>query len=217
MDKLDLLTVYNEYRKHTFYYERGFFPTAVKAVDNISDKSKLVFFEKFIDMVYNNAGMIDWKLYIKSLAKFYNGNFDPKLLTSLKGIKIYKTHVQLLNNSSDGNTIYDNVITSLRFVVDYCIESKIDFNGYLNENIELIPTLLKHYSAGSVSINFLVLVPNIKLIINNYPKDCVDEFMLGFLNEFESIRGKTIKNDKVRKIDKNLELVINKMIENGRL
>ena len=210
---MTILDLYNEFRKQTFFVKKNIYPKPVKSLENISNQEQLVHFEKFKVMVESNAGMIDWRLYIKSLAIHYKGWFKPSKLNSLKAIKIYKTYVILENENKSGNIIYRNVLDSIKFIVNYCKENNIkNFDDYINDNITIIPTILKHHKAGSISSNFLSIIPNIKIILNSFPKDCVDQFCKPFFMEYESIRMRTIKIEQIRKIDNCLDKIIDNLI-----
>jgi hypothetical protein len=198
---MNALDIYNEFRKQTMFFSKGIYPKPVKNIENIKNQKQLVHFEKFAKMIEYNNGLIDWKIYIKSLADFYEGWFNPQKLTSLKSIKIYKTYIAIKNASDDPEQIYQNILESIKFVLNYCNKRNYtDFDSYVFENSHIYPTILKHFNAGSISENFLVLIPNIKMSIKSFPKDCVDEYANSFVEEYDIIRSKTINCQKVQKI-----------------
>ena len=80
-----------------------------------------------------------------------------------------------------------------------------------------MPDLLKHYIAGSISIHFLALLEDVQAQMDCYPKDCVNEFFKQCdVDSARFSRSKMLTNEKWRKISDNLELVMNKAIEQYR-
>ena len=88
-----------EFHKHTVFYKTGSYPRAIKNFDKQKAKSEWVYFERLAQMVDNNAGMINYRIYIEALAKHYRGWFKPSILPSMKAIKIYKVHKTILNST----------------------------------------------------------------------------------------------------------------------
>jgi len=207
--------IYREFHKHTVFYKTGIYPRTVKNFDKPKAKPEWVYFERLAQMVDNNAGMINYRIYIESLARHYNGWFKPALLPSMKAIKIYKIHKTIMNSTTDRELIYEGIIKSIKFIGDFCKENRIkDFDSYMYHNADYFPTMLKHFTAGSITSYFLTLIPDIKLIIRNFPQDCVEEFCEEFLIDYDLCRSKAISLPKVRKICDNLENLINKCILN---
>lgn len=210
---MNVLDAYNEWRTAVLFFSKGIRPKRSTSVDAIKTEHK-IFFEKFVQLIENNDGLIDWKLMVNSLAKFYNGWYHPKLLVSLKGMKIYKTNIKLANCSDDSSVIYSHVVESLKFVKSYCNEKNIDdFDSYLNENKTFIPTMLKHYSSGSISPYFLAMIPNIILIMNNFPKDSADEFAADFISEYSIYRSKIVRIKKLNNCINNFYQCMNAIIK----
>ena len=115
--------IYNECHKQMFYYSKGVYPKTIKNFNKAKEKDTWNYYERFAKMVHDNNGQIDYKLYIKSLAEFYEGFFNPKMLTHPKGIKIYRQTVKLNNLKCDKEDIYKSVLISIKYVINYCKEN----------------------------------------------------------------------------------------------
>ena len=206
--------IYQLYHKYTFFFKNNTYPRVIENFDNAKEKDTWIYFTRCSDMIDRNAGQINPDIYVYSIAKFFEGWFDPKILTSPKGIKIYKSHVELINLNNEKEAIEKGVLHSIKFVNTFCHENNINnFNEYINHNKEIIPTLLKHYNAGSITIHFLAMIPNILYILKQSPQDVIDEYISTFKENYPNIRALFIHNEKLRNISDNLEQIINESIK----
>lgn len=214
MNRVTAEEIYNEYHKQTFYAQKGIYPKAIKNFDKQKEKDAWAYFERFANMVNDNGGQIDYKLYIHALTKFYQGRFNPKMLSHPKGIKIYRNYVNVLNSTVDDDKIVDSALRGIQFSINYCLENGIpDFDGYVFENQNLIPTLAKHFRAGSICKFYLALIPNIKLIIGGFPADVQRDYFETFLSEYTTTRALTIAQPKLRNISDNIESLFNSLVK----
>jgi len=210
-----VLDLYNEWRSQCLFRKTGAWPRKVLSLDNVKDQDKLVHFEKFIKTLENTDGIIDWKLYIESLASFYEGWFGPDLLNSQKSIHIYKTAINIKNIEENTEDIYLGILRSLKFVVAYCNENDLhDFDSYLFDDSTLFPTILKHLSAGSITFYFLALIPNIDVTLKAFPNDVRDSCAADFLAKYKNLKNSVFSVKKIREV-RDFVGLINKLITKG--
>lgn len=210
--------LYQQFHKYTFYFKSGEtqYPRLVENFDNIKAKPEWNAFVQCSEMLERNAGQVNGILLIYSLAKFFNGYFDPRYLIHPKGLKIYKTFIESVNNSQEKETIEKGVLKSISFVIDYCNNNNIkSFNQYIYDEYEILSTLLKHYNAGSITAHFVVMIPNILHILDGFPQDTVSSYMDDIRQHYTELRALAINNSKLRYISDNLEKIINEKIINN--
>jgi hypothetical protein len=68
--------IYNYYHNQTFFITKGFYPKTVKNFDNLVSDSDKELLRKFQNFLKRNIDIIDWKLYIKSLAQYFKRRFE---------------------------------------------------------------------------------------------------------------------------------------------
>lgn len=210
-----ILDLYNEWRSECLFRKTGTWPKKVTTLANIKDQTKLVHFEKFLKTLADTDGVIDWKLYISSLASFYEGWFGPELLNSQKSIHIYKTSINIKNIEDDPDDIYVGILRSLKFVAAYCNENNLpDFDSYMLENSTIFPTILKHLSAGSITFYFLALIPNIDVTLKTFPNDVRDSCASDFLAKYKSLKNSVFSVKKIRDV-RDFVGLIDKLIAKG--
>ena len=213
MNKVKPEQIYNEYHKQTFYVSKGFYPKTVANYTKAKQNDNWHYFERFARMVNDNNGQIDYRLFIKTLAEFYEGRFNPKMLAHPKGIKIYRQAVKLNNLTIDKEDIYKSALISIKFVINYCKENNLNrLDDYIFQDQYLIPTIARHYLAGSISRYFLAMIPDIVGIIKGFPTDISNDYFMGFIEDYSKTRAMVIDIPKLRKISDNLDNVIKKMI-----
>ena len=206
--------VYQEFHKQTFYQKHGVYPKAIKSFDKQKKKDDWIYFERFSQRVNDGNGVVDYKKMIEILAKYHKGWFKPSMLISMKGIKIYKTYIESESVTTNANDIYTNILKSIKFIKQFCEENNLKtFNEYINHNADFFPTLLLHMSAGSINKYFVAIIPDIDLILRNYPKDCVNEFAIDFLKEYKALYLKCLSIKKMHAIMDNLFMIIDKTIQ----
>jgi len=209
--------IYQSYHKYSFYFKKGIHPKTIKNFSNVKSKPDWIYFEKCASLVNNNAGQVNHNLLVYSLCKFFEGRFNCKMLIHPKGLKIYKTFIETINQSNDSKTIEKGIIKSIQFITMFCIDHNIkDFNDYIYHNYELIGSLLKHYKAGSITKHFLVMIPSIIKILDNFPQDVKDSYLGDFKEKYPTIRAVILHEEKLRNIADNIENIINIYIRKKR-
>lgn len=184
----------------------------VKNFDKAKAKDSWVHFEKCAGFINRNKGQVNPEIYVKSIAEYYEGWFDPKFLTGHKSIRNYKEYIKAKEEESNPEHIKIELMRSIAFISKYCKSKSIEFDQYLGEGHYLIPTVLKHYNAGSISIYFLCALNGFGDILNSFPQDMVFDYLPNFKEEYPIKRMRIINNPDTRKISENLEIVIQKMI-----
>ena len=194
-------------------YTKGINVRNIKNFDKIKSSEKWIYFEKFTKLVNDNAGNLSPSLYIDSLIDFFKGYFNLKLLSHLKGIKIYKLYLQQRNNEQDYNKIYKQVKQDLHNIVNYiCVSINTDLHSYVMENHNILPTIAKHFNSGTISKYTLALIPDIKFIIASFPEDIQQQFFYEFINEYKTLNINLIRYPKLKQINDNFEIIIKKML-----
>lgn len=208
--------IYNEFHKQKWYALNGIYPRTIKNFSSIySNKTKYEYLVRFQNLLKRSGGMIDWKLYIYANAQLLKERFDLKQLGTLSGTKIYRNYMLYkLKDSSTEDIIYNDIITNLQFLSAYCKENNFKFKDYILENASLIPLLLIHLYAGTISLYFYSCLSEtlIYKIFNIYQDDAYFELFNMNKYEFitniilpkhvESLKYKKIRNiaDKIDKI-----------------
>ena len=187
----------------------------VRPVKNFSKAKSKETWKSFIyctNFINRNCGQIDYILYIKSLAEYYNGWIDPKFLGNHQSITIYKDFIKKIDLESSTKHIIECLRNSIIFVVKYCRSKGFcDLSEYVSEDIYLISTLIKHLNAGSISIYFLAAIPEFDIIWLNYPIDVRMDYFPNFDKKFKLARIRLVSQKELSvwlKIDK----IVNKMI-----
>ena len=207
-------SLYSEYVRELCFQTRGIYPRRMKNFDKVKTQSYWVFFVKAAQMIQDSDGHIDPSLYIKGLVVFYQGKIDYSVLGTMKAIKIYKNYIETI--SCDRRNLQEvdaginrSIMNMCRFMND---NNMTNTNEYFNFNAYLIPRLAKDLNSGAISKHFLSIVPEINLIISNYPQDIQDEYFIDFLKEFQALRLNLFKYEKYKIIYDNFEIVINKTL-----
>ena len=135
------------------------------------------------------------------------------MLAHPKGIKIYRQTVKLKNLSINPDEIYNSSLKSIKFIIQYCKENNIkQLDHYIFEDQYLIPTIAKHYLAGSICKYCVALIPNISNIIKGFPTDVSRDYFNEFISDYNSTRTLVIDNIKLRKISDNLDNIFKKLL-----
>jgi len=209
--------VIQEFHKQTIFYKTGSYPRAIVNFETTKYVEHKVMFEKYVQFIYRNHGQVDWKLMIEALADFFKGWFQPMFLSSPKGIKIYRNYIREKENKTEAQSIYNEVIKSIRFLSSYIITTNLrDVDAYFQEDRYLLPTIGKHLLAGSISPFFLACIPDIKTIIQTYPKDTQAEFFESFLENLKTNKTKILKIRKLQRFSDNFYKSIKNIINKNR-
>lgn len=211
--------IYQEYYSTLIFRKTGNYPRSIKNWDKIKEKNIWPYILKFADTVKKSNGAIDYKLFVKALFEFTNGEWiNPKLFTTQQGIGIYKVYLKKMENDINPESIKSGLIRSAKFVAKFCKAHNIkSFEDYLNHNSALFPSVLTHFQAGSITKPFFYLIPSIEHYLTGcYPVDIVYD-MFGEKDIHMDIVTKRIfyskKSEWIIKFDKNFESVINHLIE----
>jgi len=204
--------VFSEWRRQTFLKEKNFCPKAVRDFAKQKEKPEWAYFERFAKMVNNNAGNIDYKVFIAAQVDFYGGWFNPVNLGSLKSIKLYNNYVSILNATDTVVAIEKGIVASVKTVGVYMRDRDIKtFDEYLFEGKAIIPTMAKQLKAGTVTKFFVSIVPNVVDIIKSYPPDVTATYFHSFLEEVDMLRAKSLTSPKVRQLFDVLPQVVEKI------
>lgn len=186
----------------------------VKNFDKIKSNPAWAHFERCAQFVNRNNGQVDYRIYLRALAIYFQGWFDPKHLTGSKSIAIYRSYINDRETQHSPEAIKRLLLTSIDFVVSYCKKHELSsLSQYLSEDLNLIPTIAKHYSAGSVSTYFLAAIEDFIYMLDNYPSDVVYDYFSSFKTDYTSHRMRLIHTPELHKISKNLALIIDQLIE----
>ena len=135
-------------------------------------------------------------LRVLSGVGFLRPGVNPCNLTKRRSLKIYRAYIKEKEINNSSTTVKDNVFRSMKYIVNYCHENKLkNFNDYLRENMYMIPTILKHLNAGSISVHFLACIPDFDLMLKSYPNDVVQEFGKDIQENYSVYRMRIIHMD----------------------
>lgn len=205
---------YQIYHKAKTYAQRGVYPKPIKNWEPIKDRPTWPYFEKLADMLHRSAGRIDPKEYIESVVNFYPKSIQPKILTTQKGIKAYKSQIKKDKLESSDEYKIGQIKNSILFIVKYCIDNNIkDFRDYFHHKANIYPSLIHHLESGKVSKYFVHLIPHIKDRVDGYPSDIrKDIFNDNFWSENSIFLVVANNSSEIKKLKNNLEQIINGLI-----
>lgn len=184
----------------------------VKKFDNAKAKDTWIYFEQCATLLNRNK-MINLRTYLKAISQHFEGWFDPKILVSPKGIKIYKQHIKKLDNESSPKVIKISILKSIKYVVRYCKLNELKtFSDYLNHDMYLIPPLCKHFDTENISPYFLACIQGIEFTLGSYPKDCIEDYMSKYLKS-NVYRTRIVAINELYNISQNLDQIINRLIK----
>ena len=193
---------------------KGIHVRTVQNFENIKSTKHWPFFESASNLINRNNGHIDPALFIKSLAIYFNGWFNPEFLVSRKSITIYKDYIAQQEQEMSEEFIKCEIIRSIKFIALFCNEHKLnELSDYLSHDINLIPTIMKHITAGSISYYYLASLESLMMIIDSYPKDTKDDYLPNFDEKLNSFRSRLIYNPNLKQFISNIELKTNELIK----
>ncbi|HPM74089.1 MAG TPA: hypothetical protein PLA71_00010 [Saccharofermentans sp.] len=205
--------IYEEYHIQTIYAEKKIHVKPIKNFEKARQRADWTYFEQLAKRLETNDNL-DYRILITALVLHYRGRFDASLLTSLKGLKIYRGFVDKTNNMDDYEKIYELILSNIKNVVQWCKKEGIrDLDGYLYRNMETIPTIAFHFNSGLISAYFLAIVPNILCILKNLPLDIVDEYFYSFIESYEIYRSKVVRIKAIYDFSTRFEANFNKLLE----
>ena len=191
----------------------------VKNFEQAKKRETWKHFELLSSFVRRNHGHVDGAIYIRALAERFGGWFDPKIFCKPRATKIYKEHVEKLRVDTDPDSIREHVMHSIKFVVRFCKAKGLsDIYEYLSDDACLIPTMLKHLSAGSISMYFLASISEIRGVVAGYPQDCIDDYASTFEEDYAVHRTRLValgrKSKEFEKLYINVENIVNTCLQN---
>lgn len=193
---------------------KGINVRTVQNFENIKSTKYWPFFESAANLINRNNGHIDPTLFIKSLAIYFKGWFNPEFLASRKSITIYKEYIAQQEQEMSEEFIKSEIIRSIKFIALFCIEHNLnELSDYLSHDINLIPTIMKHIVAGSISYYYLASIESLMMIIDGYPKDTKDDYLPNFEEKLNSFRSRIIFNSNLKQFTSNIECKTNELIQ----
>lgn len=209
---------YQIYHDAVVFAQKGIHPKRIVNWDPIKNRQTWPYFEKLADMLHRSAGRIDPKEYIQTVVKFYPKSITPKMLTTQKGIKAYKSQIKKDIMEADDSFKVGQVKNSILFIVKYCVDHNInDFRDYFHDRAEVYPTLIHHLEGGRISKFFVHLIPNLKDRVEGYPGDVrADFFGEKFWSENSMFIVVANNNSDLKKLKNNLEQIINELIKKNK-
>ena len=170
---------------------------------------------RLTNYINGSGGFVNIELYLKSLAQFYGKVYNTTVFTTLKSLQIYKSYVTLKNADAEHGDREQLILSSIRYIRNYCIKKEITFSEYLFEGQYLTSTLFTDYVSGAISKHFLACVNNIGPIIKSLPTDCVVEFT-GFLTEKDELRKSNMRVATIANMKNDINVVMELLIKSGR-
>lgn len=202
---------YQIYHSECLNVKLGKYPKQIQDFSKFENSENKYFFERFCHLIERNGGFINPVLYIRALAKYYRGFFNPKVFTIPTSIRIYKLFIADFNKLNDPDDIYERLLEDLRFVSGFCIENRL-FDGlfdYLHHNENFVPSIIKHCVSGEVSFFFPSACETFPIILKNYPSDAVS--MIEDY-DYKLCRSKLIFDKRCKIICDNLEYLLGSLI-----
>lgn len=205
--------IYSYYHRETMFVMKGFYPRKIVNFEKCITPLNIEYLKKFQKFIERNENIINWKLYIIAISKYYKRRFDLRILGTLAGTKIYRQYLEFIDEPANlsEDQIKNEIISSLKFLKNYLKENELNFNGYLNIQNNLIPISIKHIYSGSISKYFYACFPWNKIIkyFFSYSNDVFFEFFNISKNEFIELidqkRKNILKYKSVREIIQKIE------------
>jgi len=199
--------LYSEWHKQTVFYNTGKYPRSIKNFSKAKESDNWAFFERFKIFINKNS-VVDYKIFIQSLADFYEGWFHPKHLNSQKSIRLYKSFISR-NNVVGKDKFKSQIKSNLVFVFKFCKDNNITtLDGYLLHNHKLLPSVLKHYKQGNINLVFFALINNFIDILQNYDPSFVEGFLGSSFNiDYQQTRYELLKDNKLRSLSSKIHRV----------
>jgi hypothetical protein len=213
MNKITPEYIYNLWYKKYIFSIKGFYPRQIKNFEKAKASDKWSHIQKLCDLFIRNNGRIDPEIFINS--QIHYGNSNIKTYANQKSIRRYILYKEHLDNFDKDEDIYNSVISSIKFVSQYCVDNRIkSLKAYLRDDIELYPTVIKHYESRKISKYFLSLLSKLSIFISgNSNEFCNETFNEGFINELNNLYILFNRSQKNRKITDNVEQIIDKLIK----
>lgn len=149
-----------------------------KKFDDINNPSILLylqklesFFKKFPHMLRNEFFDAPYVIY-KDEKKYY----DLRFFSSTKGLSTCIAYFKLLNDTNPDNQM-DYIKSSLKFIVEFCIEKGIQFCEYSDYKTVVQPDCLKHIKEHRISWYVVFSIDSLKQKVYSMSND---EFELYF-------------------------------------
>lgn len=165
--KLTPEIIYQEWHRETFKVAHGFYPKAIKNFTKAQGLEEWKYFEKFVE-ICERTGMIDYKKYISVLAEFFKYRFPPVELLKPHSMKMYTNK---LKNEELLESRDQSIKRSYEFILKYIEENEMTLKEYFNENLEMVPTFIKHYKQRNISKLFLESIKYVRDICESLPAD----------------------------------------------
>jgi len=209
---------YQIYHHAKTFAQKGVHPRLIIKWAPIKARPNWVYFEKLADMLYRSAGRIDPKEYIEAVVNHFPLSVNPKLLTTPKGIKVYKSAQKRAANEGTDEFKIDTIKNSIRFIVTYCNDNNLNsFRDYFHERSDIYPTLVAHMESYRISPYFVHLIPNLKDRILSYPSDVRhDTFTDKFWSENSIFLIAANHSSELKKLKNNIEQVVNTLITKAK-
>lgn len=209
---------YQIYHHAKMVAQKGIHPKPIKNWEPIKGRPTWPYFEKLADMLHRSAGRIDPKEYIETVVNFYPKSIQPKILTTQKGIKAYKSQIKKDKLESTDEFKVGQIKNSILFIVKFCTDHDIpNFREYFHHKEEIYPTLIHHMESGKVSRFFVHLIPGLKDRVESYPGDIRNDFFGDKFWEENSIFIVVTNNSNdLKKLKNSLEQIINELIKNNK-
>ena len=190
--------IYQYYHRETMYAMKGFYPKKITNFEKCISEANMELLKRFQHFIEKNENLINWKLYIIAVSKYFKQRFDLKILGSLAGTKIYKQYLSFIDEPSNltEEEIKKEIANSLLFLKLFFKSNNVEFNNYFSIDKNLIPLSLKHIYSGSVSKYFYACFPFERIIRFFYPytNDVFFELFNVSKNEFIEIIDQKRKN-----------------------
>jgi hypothetical protein len=213
-DRVTAEECYQIYHRAKMYAQKGIYPKPIKNWEPIKGRPTWPYFEKLADMLHRSAGRMDPKEYIETVVNFYPKSIQPKILTTQKGIKAYKSQIKKDALESTDEFKIGQVKNSILYVVKYCCDNgHSTFREYFHDRSAVFPTLVHHLEGNKISRFFVHLIPNLKDRIEGYPADIrADYFGEKFWEENSIFIVVANNSDGLKRLKENLEQIINELI-----
>jgi len=205
--------IYSLWHKEIFK-AKGKHVRPIKNFDKARNSGKWKYFEGFSSFLERNNGYIDPDIYMRALAEHFKDFFPPAVLGSQKSIKIYKDYQKQMEEDSNFDSIRKEIIDSIKFIVKFSRKNKLKtLSEYISHDMYLIPSILKHYDAKSISMYFIACIDNFPIMMTNYAADVVADYGKEVKEKYDLYRIRVMSSDDTKILAQKVSIVIEKYLQ----
>lgn len=152
-----------------------------------SDKHK---FLKRISVLFQKHPDINPDIFFRAPYRLYTdvAYFGLDYFSTMRAVKAYTTYKKQLFLQDPDSQIED-VKQSLKFIANFCIESRIHFHQYPYHRSSDLFTWMQHYKQNKINVYSVMEFTNIFSSVKSLAEDVQRFFVSEFVEQFQSLHA----------------------------